>query len=179
MSHIARLRIPLQPKMFCAKFGWNWPSGSGDEDFKLRKSIFTILWLSHAPSFEHIWIPFTQGCFVPSLVEIDPVVVEKKTKKWKVYNNHESSVTGDLKKMSEDTIIFWLLYLETTLKGWSFIKKKNGQMNLLVNTPLSLIPWCFIPYCYMLLISPFAGFQIGVGHRPFADNNSKWPKKIS
>ena len=24
------------------------------------------------------WIPFTQGCFVPSLVEIGPVVLEKK-----------------------------------------------------------------------------------------------------
>ena len=22
---------PLNPKMFCAKFGWNWPSGSGEE----------------------------------------------------------------------------------------------------------------------------------------------------
>ena len=30
------------------------------------------------PSFEETWIPFTQGCFVPSLVEIGPVVLEKK-----------------------------------------------------------------------------------------------------
>ena len=30
------------------------------------------------PSFDLIWIPFTQGCFLPSLVEIDPVVLEKK-----------------------------------------------------------------------------------------------------
>ena len=29
-------------------------------------------------SFEEIWIPFTQRCFVPSLVKIDPVVLEKK-----------------------------------------------------------------------------------------------------
>ena len=30
------------------------------------------------PSFEHTWIPFTQEWFVPSLVEIDPVVLDKK-----------------------------------------------------------------------------------------------------
>ena len=29
--------------------------------------------------------PFTQECFVPSLVEIGPVVLEKKMKMWKVY----------------------------------------------------------------------------------------------
>ena len=29
------------------------------------------------PSFEQTRIPFTQGCFVPSLVEIDSVVLEK------------------------------------------------------------------------------------------------------
>ena len=31
----------------------------------------------HGPSFEEIWIPITKGCFVPSLVEICPVVPEK------------------------------------------------------------------------------------------------------
>ena len=30
------------------------------------------------PLFEQNGIPFIQGCFVPSLVEIDPVVLEKK-----------------------------------------------------------------------------------------------------
>ena len=24
---------PLHPKILCAKFGWNWPSGSGEEDY--------------------------------------------------------------------------------------------------------------------------------------------------
>ena len=128
--------------MLCAKFGWNWPSVSGEEDFlissmyfhyfiiispwkrvgpfiwtnlnplhpgilcaslveigpvvlekKIFKScqcIFTIsllspLWEGRGPSFEHTWIPFTQGYFVPSLVEIGPVVLEKKMKMWKVH----------------------------------------------------------------------------------------------
>ena len=37
--------------------------------------------------FEQTWIPFTQGCIVPSLVEIGSVVLEKKMKMWKVYDN--------------------------------------------------------------------------------------------
>ena len=27
---------PLHPRMFCAKFGWNWPSGSGEEDENVK-----------------------------------------------------------------------------------------------------------------------------------------------
>ena len=32
------------------------------------------LWVLIGSSFEQTWIPFTQGCFVPSLVEIGSVV---------------------------------------------------------------------------------------------------------
>ena len=39
------------------------------------------------PSFEQTWIPLIHGCFVPSLVEICPVVLEKKMKMWKIYDN--------------------------------------------------------------------------------------------
>ena len=42
-----------------------------------------------SPSFEQTWIPFTQGFFVPSLFEIGPVVLEKKIKMWKVYDNDD------------------------------------------------------------------------------------------
>ena len=31
-----------------------------------------------ALSIEQIWIPFTEECFVPILIEIDPVFLEKK-----------------------------------------------------------------------------------------------------
>ena len=34
--------------------------------------------------------PSTQGYFVPSLVEIGPVVLEKKMKMWKVYDNDDN-----------------------------------------------------------------------------------------
>ena len=36
------------------------------------------LWELNGSSFEQTWIPFTQRCVVPSLVEIGPVVLEKK-----------------------------------------------------------------------------------------------------
>ena len=45
---------PLHPTMHCAKFHWNWPSGS--YPFGKRQS----------PTFEQTWIPFTQSRFVPS-----------------------------------------------------------------------------------------------------------------
>ena len=53
--------------------------------FKSCQFIFIIsqlspLWEGHGPSFEQTWIPFTQEYFVPSLVEIGPVVLEKKMK---------------------------------------------------------------------------------------------------
>ena len=82
---------PLHPRMFCAKFGWNWLCGSGEEDFLIWSMyFFPFSWLSplgkgRGPSFEQTWIPFIQGCSVPSLVENGPVVLKKKMKMWKVY----------------------------------------------------------------------------------------------
>ena len=31
---------PIHPRMLCAKFGWNWPSGSGGEDFLISSMNF-------------------------------------------------------------------------------------------------------------------------------------------
>ena len=33
---------PLHPRMLCAKFVWNWPSGSGEEDFFNFVNIFSL-----------------------------------------------------------------------------------------------------------------------------------------
>ena len=118
----------LDQSMLCAKFGWNWPSGSGEMHFcnfviippwkrvgpfiwiklnSLHQSIHcaklgwklaqwllrriflkmsmyfhncTIIspWKRRGPSFEQTWIPITKKSFVPSLVEISPIVLEKK-----------------------------------------------------------------------------------------------------
>ena len=32
--------IPLTPRMLVAKFGWNWPSGSGEENFFISSMYF-------------------------------------------------------------------------------------------------------------------------------------------
>ena len=116
---------PFYSRMLYAKFGWNWLSGSGEEDtnvkrlwqqqwqffirkahfsirlrwstkkpighiphlkmeiFKFLQCIFAISILSCLgkecdPSSEQNWISFPQVCFVPSLVEIGPVVLERK-----------------------------------------------------------------------------------------------------
>ena len=45
---------------------------------KRRKNLFFTLWELNSSSFEQTWIPFTQGCTVEGLVEIGPVVLEKK-----------------------------------------------------------------------------------------------------
>ena len=33
---------PLHPRMHCAKFGWNWPSGSGEKDFFNFVNVFLL-----------------------------------------------------------------------------------------------------------------------------------------
>ena len=79
--------------------------------FKSWQCNFPILRLSplekgRGPSFEQTWIPSTQGCFVPSLVKIGPVVLEKKSKIGKVYRQTDRRTdrrwtTGDQKSSLE------------------------------------------------------------------------------
>ena len=71
------------PSMLCAKFGWNWPSGSWEEDISISSMYFR--YFVNIFPWKRAWIPITQGCFVPSLVEIGPMALEKKMKMWKVY----------------------------------------------------------------------------------------------
>ena len=44
----------------------------------IQRIMKKTLWEFIGYSFEQTWIPFTQGCFVPRLVEIGPMVLEKK-----------------------------------------------------------------------------------------------------
>ena len=63
----------LQTMMFCAKFGWNGPSGSGEKYFLNFVIVFALSFLflffslgkGYGPSFEQTWIPFKQGYNVP------------------------------------------------------------------------------------------------------------------
>ena len=52
-------------------------------------SILSPLGEGCGPSFGQTWIPSTQGCFVLSLVEIAPVVLEK-IKMWKAYRQMDA-----------------------------------------------------------------------------------------
>ena len=52
-------------------------------------------WKRAGPSFEQTWIPFTQGYFVPSLVEIGSVILEEKMKIGKVYDNENNNDNGN------------------------------------------------------------------------------------
>ena len=63
--HLKKNLNPLHPKIICAKFGWNWPSTSGEEDFLNLSISFRNLYLSplgrgRGPSFKQTWNPFTQ-----------------------------------------------------------------------------------------------------------------------
>ena len=70
--------------MLCAKLGWNWHSGSGEEDFKILSAYFRYFiiispWKRAGPFISTSVIPITQGCFVPSVNEIGQVVLDKKS----------------------------------------------------------------------------------------------------
>ena len=75
----------LYPRIVFANLGWNSAGCSGEEDFKIL-SIYFRYFLNipnvkvHDPTCEQTLIPFTQRGFVPSLVEIDLVILEKKMK---------------------------------------------------------------------------------------------------
>ena len=70
---------PLHPKILCAKFDWNWLSGSRDEFSNLLMyfCFFLIIspWNRMGPSFEQ---PFHQKLLCAKFLEIGPVVLEKK-----------------------------------------------------------------------------------------------------
>ena len=156
------------PGCFCAKFGWNWPTGSGEEDFKNSSMYFRYFLIfsplkGRGPSLEQsqmsmyfhyfviplekggpfIWanlnIPFVQGYFVPSLVEFDPVVLEKQMKIWKCLNLQ----TGDGQQSREAHLSFQLRWaykpdrnlcvkhlwkwMDNTM--WKWISQNNSYLN--------------------------------------------------
>ena len=74
--------IPITLECFGLSFVEIGPVILENTIFKVRQCIFTISSLSPLgkgcdPSFKETWIPITQGCSVPSLVKIGPVVLEK------------------------------------------------------------------------------------------------------
>ena len=80
----------LHQKMLCAKFGWNWPSDSGEEDFQISSMYFCYfviipLGRGRGLPFEQTWIPFTNGYFVPGFIEIGSITLKKRILKFSQY----------------------------------------------------------------------------------------------
>ena len=116
----------------------------------LEKKIFEILpmyfryfivispWVGGGPSFEQIWISFTQGCFIPSLAEIGTMVLEKKMKMWKVYHNDngeqrtdfDQKSSGELKYLYSFTETEYIFICQITWIVIEFIPSTNGESNL-------------------------------------------------
>ena len=147
--------------MHCDKFGWNWLSGSGEEDFKILSMYFRYFviisplkmagpfiwtnlnplhpgmpslvnlfllfsnylpfWEGRGPLFEQNWISFTQDYFVPSLIAIGAVVLEKKMKMWKVYANADLTTTTTTTMMDNGQILIRKAQLSLQLK-WTFLE---------------------------------------------------------
>ena len=85
--HLNKLESPSPKNALCQVWmkleQWIWRR----RFFVVFNVFFTIsqlspLWEGRGPSVEQSWIPFTQGYFVPSLVEIGPWKCEKITDGW-------------------------------------------------------------------------------------------------
>ena len=84
--HLNKYEFPSLKNAFCQVWlkvvQWFW-----EKECLIYQCIFTIsllssLWKGQDSSFEQTWVLITQGCCVPSLVEIIPVVLEKKILKY-------------------------------------------------------------------------------------------------
>ena len=79
----------LHPKMLCAKFGWNWPSGSGEEDFQILSMHFRYFII--ISPWKRAWLFFWKN--LNSLCAKFgwnwSIGLEKMMKMWKVYDNDE------------------------------------------------------------------------------------------
>ena len=73
--------LPFANRVVCAKFGWNWPSGFGEDFYMLSMYFLFIIIFSPWKRALHtsFKFPSLKGCFVPSLAEDGPVVLKRKT----------------------------------------------------------------------------------------------------
>ena len=69
-------RVPWGTSLSCEnssnQYRWLYHNVDCEE-----KNPLSTFWELNGSSFEQTWIPFTKGCFVPNLVKIVPVVLEK------------------------------------------------------------------------------------------------------
>ena len=76
--HLNNLESPTTKDALCQVWLKNGPVELLNLSIYLRFFVIISPLERVGPSFEQTWIPYAQGCIVPSLVEIGPVVPEKK-----------------------------------------------------------------------------------------------------
>ena len=111
----------FHPTMLRAKFGWNWPVVL--EKKFLKNFINVLLLLSplgkeRGGLFYQTWIPFSQGYFVPSLVEIGPVVLDRRFKCNKRPMGHIAHLRNQFKSISTYIYIITLIKRRKKLTLW-------------------------------------------------------------
>ena len=84
---LKKIRIPFTQGCFVPSLDEISPVVLVKKVLKYFQYNFTISLLfplveGHGPSFEQTWIPYIQGFFVPSLVQIGHIVLEKKIFKY-------------------------------------------------------------------------------------------------
>ena len=109
---------------------------------KRRKKTLLISREFIGSSFEQTWIPYTQGCVVPRWVEIGPVVLEKKMKMWKVYDNDDDNDDGQQTKLT-----------------WAF---GSGE--------LKSIFWKILPFCNYLPLEKWMVLSFNLPELPSSKN---------
>jgi len=143
--------------MLHTKYQWIPAIGSWEEDFwrfiKKKILILPLIGPQNGPAslVEQIWIPIPQACFLPSLVEIGLVVLEKKSLKWKSWRRTDGRRTlrhgitshglrpGELKRRHkwQDSMNFY------EIQRWNQVLRK-GKHFLLPMRPPSFCPLCRI-----------------------------------
>ena len=79
--------------IFSPKFDWYWSSGSGEEDFLIKRCILTIFAIiSPWKRIEQFWFSFIHECLVPILVKI-VLMVDKIKKMEKISDGTDEKAT--------------------------------------------------------------------------------------
>ena len=110
----------LHTRMFCAKCFWR--------RFLNFINVFSLL----SPpgkgpdlSFEQTSIPFAQECFVPSLVEICRVILEKKKEMWKIYVQMDKWSDRQMDRLTTDDRrsekLLWFFFNSGELKMAKYV----------------------------------------------------------
>ena len=81
------------PKDALYQVNLNWPDGSGEADFKNLSIYFRYFVIIFPGALNKLEFPLPKVALYQSLVEIGPVVLEKKRKMWKVYEQIDGRTT--------------------------------------------------------------------------------------